>query len=218
MVSQVRRKSRSHLFGATIRTGSRHKGGVNPGGHSEVTLGNLRRAWECGFNQNPCWPYWPVFVRDTGLPPPVARFDMSHRRAATEGAEKSCRIRRRKRGLRRGKSRSRGCQPRRTSPLTANISKTPSARKINHIGRKYIWARQSANALRDQCERYNKFPRGPLSPQHPASAPRKKMKEYLMTKWQRLSDRATAAGIPPVAAFHASFWKFLLVETSRGRG
>jgi hypothetical protein len=42
------------------------------------------------------------------------------------------------------------------------------------------------------------------------------MKCYCLAKWTRLHKQAEAAGIPPVAAFHNSFWKYLLVETSRG--
>jgi len=136
---------------------------------------------------------------------------------ASKGFEKTCvRQTRRKRGLRKNKSRSRGCQPRRTSFQPATVSKTPSDRTVNHSGRKFIWAVKTSNTFRKQCERLNKFPRGQLHDLHPARAPRLKMKRFLLAKWTRLHNRAEAMGIPPVAAFHASFWKYLLVETSRG--
>lgn len=55
---------------------------------------------------------------------------------ADEGAEKSCVVRsgatRRKRGLRRGKSRSRGRQPRRSLKPSAPLTKEVSERSINH--------------------------------------------------------------------------------------
>jgi len=135
---------------------------------------------------------------------------------ASDGAEKSCRTRRRKRGLRKGKRRSRGRHPRRTVSDPANSSKPPSSRKVNHSGRKFIWAVKASNQLRKDCERYNKFPRGPLKDSHPAYRPRRNMKCYCLAKWTRLHKQAEAAGVPPVAAFHDSFWKYLLVETSRG--
>lgn len=135
---------------------------------------------------------------------------------SVKGAEKSCRTRRRKRGLRKGKRRSRGCQPRRTAARPANVSKTPSSRKVNHSGRKFLWAVKASNRFRKDCERLNKFPRGHLSEYHPAREPRRRMREHCEVKWARLHSRATACGIPPVAAFHSSFWKYLMVETARG--
>jgi len=54
----------------------------------------------------------------------------STRLKAREGAERSCRFRRRKRGQRRGKRRSRGCHPRRTASPPARTSKEPGDRTI----------------------------------------------------------------------------------------
>jgi len=52
---------------------------------------------------------------------------------ASEGAEKSCRLkRRRKRGLRKGKRRSRGCHPRRSAPA-ATVPKSTSRAILHHL-------------------------------------------------------------------------------------
>jgi len=157
------------------------------------------------------------FVRVGWMNPSPGFILKKGRVCASKGFEKTCEGRsRRKRGLRKGKSRSRGCQPRRTSSRPATVSKTPTDRHVNHNGRKYIWAVKSSNIFRGECEKLNKFPRGVLHESHPAYGPRLKMKCYLRAKWSRLHRRAEDMGIPPVAAFHSSFWKYLLVETSRG--
>jgi hypothetical protein len=64
---------------------------------------------------------------------------------ASEGVEKSCRIRRSRRGQRKGKSRSRGRQPRSPPPLRPKPA--PGARLINHSGRKLIWLVITRNKL-----------------------------------------------------------------------
>jgi hypothetical protein len=134
------------------------------------------------------------------------------REKAHYGAEKSCLTRRRKRGLRLNRA-DRGNADR---PVPATSSNTPSSRKVNHIGRKHIWAQKASNTLRKQCEKYNKYPRGHLTDRPKARALRLKMRQYLLAKWARLHDRAVSSGIPLVTCFHESFWKYLLVETSRG--
>lgn len=133
-----------------------------------------------------------------------------------ERAEKSRPHRRRKRGLRKGSCRSRGRHPRRSTPVTASVSKTPSARKVNHSGRKFLWAMRASESLRKDCKRYAKFPVGQMPLDSPRRIERKKAKEHCRAKWTRLHRQAEAMGIPPVAAFHATFWKYLSVETSRG--
>jgi len=168
------------------------------------------------------WPSWELYsgihqLVTVGWMNPSPGFILRGCRVySTDGAEKSCRTRRRKRGLRKGKRRSRGCQPRRSAAGPATASKTPSSRKVNHSGRKFLWAVKASNRFRKDCERLNKFPRGHLSDSHPAAGPRRRMREHCEVKWARLHSRATASGIPPVAAFHSSFWKYLMVETSRG--
>lgn len=135
---------------------------------------------------------------------------------AIDGAEKSCLIKRRIRGLRKGKKRSRGRQPRRTFTDRQPDSKAQSSRVINHIGRKFIWAVKASNGLRADCEVLNKFPRGQLPDSHPAYQPRLRTKKYCLAKWVRLNKQSTVAGIHPTAAFHRSFWDFLMIETRRG--
>jgi len=173
-----------------------------------------RYNWFIAFNRSGLEPYADRVLDQTGLPVPVSR--MRVQAESVKRAEKSRLTRRRKRGLRKGKRRSRECHSRRTVSCPANSSKSPSSRKVNHIGRKFIWAVKASNTLRAECERLNKYPRGQLEVGHPARAPRLKMKQHCLVKWTRLHRQATVAGIPPVAAFHDSFWKYLLVETSRG--
>jgi hypothetical protein len=100
---------------------------------------------------------------------------------------------------------------------SAPVLRTPSARVVNHRGRKFLWAMRASERLRRDCKKYAKFPVGPLPEGHPARLPRKRMKEHCLVKWTCLHKQAEAAGIPPVAAFHSTFWKYLAVETSRGR-
>jgi hypothetical protein len=134
------------------------------------------------------------------------------REKAYHGAEKSRLTRRRKRGLRRGRVDRVSLIP--EPPATSSNSR--HARKVNHSGRKFLWAMRASNGLRKDCERLNKFPRGPLPENSTRQRARLQCKLHCRAKWTRLHLQAEAAGIPPVAAFHASFWKYLLVETSRG--
>jgi hypothetical protein len=136
---------------------------------------------------------------------------------AVDGAEKSCHHRRRKRGLRRGKSRSRGRQPPPILPPPATSSKSPSTWAVNHTGRKFIWAQIRRNILAKECKALEKFPVGKLDPASPAFEPKRKLKKHLSVKWRKLHDRAQQLGIPPVAAFFDTFWKFLQVNTKFGK-
>lgn len=132
------------------------------------------------------------------------------REKAHHGAEKSRLTRRRKRGLR--KNRDRGnADPVHRQP----IPKSQSSRKVNHIGRKHIWALKAVSRLRKDCERLNKFPRGPLPLGSDRQRLRLKCKMFCLAKYQRYRDRAVASGVPLVTCFHSSFWDFLLTETNR---
>lgn len=62
-----------------------------------------------------------------------------NRAKASEGAEKSCRVRRKSRGQRRGKRRARGCHPRDPQP-TARSANDPTDRRINNHLRAVDWA------------------------------------------------------------------------------
>lgn len=68
---------------------------------------------------------------------------------ARERAEKSCRPRRRRRGQRGGKKRRSREGKSRSSVSTPrpSKSKTSSSRKVNHSGRKFIWALKAATAF-----------------------------------------------------------------------
>jgi hypothetical protein len=134
------------------------------------------------------------------------------REKAHHGAEKSCLTRRRKRGLR--TSRDRGnADPTVRQPL----AKVQSSRKVNHMGRKFIWAEKAANSLRVDMERYNKFPRGPLDERSTVRAARLVCKKHCEAKWQRLHSRALLCGFPPLKSliFHDSFRDHLLFGSSR---
>lgn len=122
---------------------------------------------------------------------------------APEGAEKSCKTKRRLRGLRKGVRRSRGRHPRRTETQPANVAKPLSARKVNHIGRKFIWAVKASNRFRKVCQRYLKVSVDSRRPGY---------RKSLTVWWQHLADRAKLAGIPSQAAFHDSWWKYMGVE------
>lgn len=133
------------------------------------------------------------------------------REKAHHGAEKSRLTRRRKRGLRAGRV-DRVCAD--PPKVRQPIPKSQSSRKVNHMGRKHIWAQKASSNLRRDCEKYNKFPRGELS--NPAvRTARAKVKMHCIAKWQRYRDNAVLAGVPLVTCFHNSFVDFLLTETSR---
>jgi len=219
MVSAIRRKSRAYLYGPRNSTGTRRNCLCGPDGLIRTVYGEGMHSYNA-YLARFCWnplSEWILTARS-------AWFDVdgefevgiAKRTLTGKGAEKSCRTRRRKRGLRKGKRRSRVRHTRRSVPDRQPLPKAPNARKVNHIGRKYIWAQRSSSALAKECEKFNKFPRGPLPEGHPARRPRQSMKQHLSVKWLRLKDRATACGIPPTVAFHESFWKFLMMETSRG--
>jgi hypothetical protein len=147
MVSRLRRKSRDYLHSPNrIAGGTRRNYATNPGGWSKVTMALQFSDWSCHWTDGPLGSSaarWLLFSHYWRCP---EVFVSSGCRWASEGAEKSCRrSRRRKRGLRKGKRRSRGCHPRRSVQPPATVSPAPSSRKINHIGRKYIWAVKASN-------------------------------------------------------------------------
>jgi len=217
MVSVLRRSLRAYLSRLTTKgKGTRIKWGPPVRGGVVSARWTSKVIWQSGYYRNPCAvraiEVAPGMVRDYILPQRIPEISVG---AASQRAEKSRLTKRRKRGLRTGKSRSRGRHPRRSSPERQSLPKSPNARKVNHIGRKFIWAVRSSNQLRKDCEKLNKFPRGEsVSPQ--VRSARIRMKQYCLCKWRRLHETAEKAGIPPVASFHSSFWKYLLVETSRG--
>jgi len=131
---------------------------------------------------------------------------------ANERAEKSCLHRRRKRGLRKGKVRSRVCQTRRSFSRPATSYKPQSARLVNHRGRKFIWAVRTSNKFRKDCQKYLKIKKfvstdGKMAKHRPVG-----IRSRLRRRWVILSDKAKLLDIPYQAAFHRTFWDYLQIE------
>jgi len=134
------------------------------------------------------------------------------REKSQHGAEKSRLTRRRKRGLRKGKVRSRVRQTRRSLPNRQPIPKTPSLRLVNHRRRTERWLVKASESLRKDLEVYVRLSRKPgdyVSPVHPG---KRKVKLHCMAKWQRLHMRASQLGFPPKMAFDSSFFRYLSKE------
>jgi len=144
------------------------------------------------------------------------------REKAHYGAEKSCQTRRRKRGLRKGKVRSRGVQPRRSLPPRQPLTKPLSSRAVNHAGRKFIWAQKARAKLAVKARRMLRTKSRTFFSQvlGRETSNRAVFKSALRTQWKSLSDRAAASGIPHQAAFHLTFQDFLNIEAfdSPGEG
>lgn len=67
---------------------------------------------------------------------------------AREGAERSCRARRSRRGLRRGKKRARGGKPREPSPPRPKPTTCTNGRAIKNLLRLYGWIRSRGDVLK----------------------------------------------------------------------
>lgn len=136
------------------------------------------------------------------------------REKAYHEAEKSRLTKRRKRGLRMNRS-DRGNADR--NIIRQPIPKPISSRKVNHSGRKFIWAEIASNSLRRDMERYNKFPRGRLTNPFVERA-RLSAKMHCVAKWTRLHTQALRCGFPPLKSliFHDSFYEHLMYGSSRG--
>lgn len=133
-----------------------------------------------------------------------------------ERAEKSCPTRRRLRGLRKGKCRSRVCQTRRTTrPARQPQPPSISSRKVNHQGRKFLWAVMALNRLRKAYWKYRKLSAltsvDTWTGEHGASrCPG--FGRALKLWWNDLSVKARLMGIPYQAAFHGSWDDFTKIE------
>jgi len=119
---------------------------------------------------------------------------------ASEGAEKSFRLRRSRRGQRVGKSRSRGRQPRSPQNHPAPLGRKGD-RLVRHSGRKLIWLVVTRNKL----EKFMRSGNGkrPGEGDHRYEDGRR--------RFRALSRRATMMGVPVGAFEHPgnSFLKFL---------
>lgn len=143
---------------------------------------------------------------------PMPGFVLNHDQVcASNGAEKSCRPRRRKRGLRKGKRRSRGRHPRRSADLAASVPKPPSMRKVNHRRRPERWLILASERLRVDAKKFVN-----LSGKSYYGKKRKRcQKLHCLAKWSRLQRRATELGFPPKMAFDTSFFRWLNREFPR---
>jgi len=126
---------------------------------------------------------------------------------ASKGAEKPCRPMRRKRGLRKGACRSRGRHPRRTI-TPATVSKEPNARRVNHIGRKYVWAVERGALLLKKGSVYSKKFVESRPSYEGWWRQKRQMERYLSQCWFGAKKVADSMGIPPVVAFSTSAAKF----------
>lgn len=165
------------------------------------------------------WIVWIQVELIPALTRPVSR-------KAHVTAEKSCPHRRRKRGLRKGKARSRVRQTRRSPPDRQPLPKKLSSRGVNHQGRKFLWARKCRNHFRGVCARYMAMKDDkvkPISEWGIADDGVTRIKQYhtcrkrnfraaLEAWWRHLDDRAKQCGIPKPAAFSSSFSSFLAIE------
>jgi len=140
----------------------------------------------------------------------------SVREKSLHGAEKSRLTRRRKRGLRKGKVRSRVRQTRRSLPHRQPIPKAPSLRVVNHRRRTERWLVKASESFRKDLEVYVRISRKagppPLWGGRPAIPGKRSVKLHCMAKWQRLHMRASALGFPPKLAFDSSFFRYLSKE------
>lgn len=140
MVSRLRRKSRAYRFGLSYCSGTRrnYKSPVKEDVLYSDWLAKLRLVRIDGFG------FGGEFTLKIGFKLSQPQV-LACGRLASEGAEKSCRSkRRRKRGLRRGKSRSRGRHPRRSSPQAATVPKS-SLRAVLHHLRMLDWNKRVAD-------------------------------------------------------------------------
>lgn len=130
---------------------------------------------------------------------------------AEQGAEKSLSKRRRKRGLRKGKLRSRECHSRRTVP-TANVSNTMD-RRIKHTLRMLDWVTKVSNSLGERIkEDYMSMRAGSFNPESsPRIGWRKYEEMYLRKKRACIRQFRTESdgrvGVNP--AFGVRFYDFV---------
>ena len=180
--------------------------------------------------------YWGCIVKspvDSFISPMVRSYDphkdlrgLSHVRASN-GAEKSCRTRRKGRGLRKGKCRARGRHPR-EPPLTATAPKPPNLRKVKHRRRPEVWLVENSSTFHQKCSVYAKSRDWPCHDQRdpcmhrvkPCPCPcfckacrsKRKLKSYLLAKWTRLHERSRQLGFPDSMAFDSTFFRYMRRE------
>jgi len=215
MVSRLRREWRRNCFGGNIR-GCRGRTRGHFSVRETAPRYEVTHRWVVAqpipsrlprFRSGPlddvripvvhhlCWAAWVV-------PPSVPLQMVGVHVRSTHGAEKSCRTRRRKRGLRVGKRRSRGRQPRRSAPIRQPLTKPQCARRVNHAGRKFIWAMRASNRFQNVC-------RKSLKKRTPCFRGWYKVKRGLASWWQQLDARARSSGIPYQVSFGKSWREYI---------
>jgi len=147
------------------------------------------------------------------------RVSACNRVKAHKGAEKSCHPRRSRKGQRCGKRGSREGKSR-SSPPAARTDKNVSARRVNHSGRKFLWAVRTAPRI---------FARTDMQSLELAARPYFGGAKWLDKRltgtplWRHCRNvlsgfraRAKALGIPPPAAFEVDLWTFIQVHSRFG--
>jgi len=141
---------------------------------------------------------------------------------ARVGAERSRLTRRRKRGLRKGRRRSRGYQPRRSVPDRQPLPKPPTLRSVKHRRRPERWIGDVSYRFSQACSKFVRVrgairacrvDHGPTCTRVRCEAVRK-MRRDLSVTWRCLHDRSAQLGLPTSMAFSKSFERYLHREFS----
>lgn len=138
---------------------------------------------------------------------------------AKHGAEKSRPTRRKARGLRRGKCRARERHSREPPP-SATKPKPPNLRKVQHRRRPEAWLVENSYTFNQKCKVYvsisrvkcNKHGETYSGVKCTLCPTKKKMKMYLLVKWQQLHERSRQLGFPDSMAFDSTFYRYLRRE------
>lgn len=208
----MRRKARRYQYGAYLKgIGTRLRG--------KVSVAEI---------------YWGRIVKSSIVEiAPMVRFvgskelSQRHHVRASNGAEKSCRTRRKARGLRRGKCRARGRHPREPPP-SATAPKPPNLRKVLHRRRPEAWLVENSCTFNQKCKVYAKSRDWPChNIREPcmhrvqdcpcpcfckACRSKRKLRSYLSAKWARLHERSRQLGFPDSMAFDSSFPRYMRRE------
>jgi hypothetical protein len=215
----LRRKARRYQYGAYLK-------GIGTRLRERVSVVEIR--WG-RVVKSPTDSFIAPFVHSVDQRTYVNR---SHVRAGN-GAEKSCRTRRKQRGLRRGKCRARGRHPREPPP-TATNAKPPNLRKVKHRRRPEAWLVENSYTFHQKCKVFAKSRDWPcqrirdMTMHHiegcscpcfcKACQTKKKMNLYLSAKWLRLHERSRQLGFPDSMAFDSSFSRYMQREFPADEG
>lgn len=205
----MRRKARRYQYGAYIKgTGTRLKG--------MVSVAEIPLYLTGGMGQH--MTMVKLFIE------PQPKLCTEFFVWASNGAEKSCQRRRRKRGLRKGKRRSRECHSRRSASRPAPAPKPPNLRKVLHRRRPERWLMKTAFQFSTKdCKQFKKVLK--LSCLCVIPFGERKCKncflkdqsyKHCRVKWLRLHLRARQLGFPDAMAFDSSFDRYFEREILPG--